>query len=120
MEYTINLRAEYQQQINDMIQPFAAFNNNINQFLVNNDGHAYEAFLETNFNITNNISTLANNEKVYESVIKVKVIGYIMGGGPNQKGPQVARKENFVEVRFPREHVILGDINEFTDDGYRP
>ena len=25
--YTINLRAEYQQQINDMIQPFAAFSN---------------------------------------------------------------------------------------------
>lgn len=120
LNYTINLRAEYQQQINDMLQPFAAFNNNINQFMISDSGHSYEAFLQTDFGIANNIGNLANNEKVYESKIQVRVIGYIMGGGPNQKGPQVARKENFVEVRFPREHVMLGDINDFSDDGYRP
>jgi len=57
---------------------------------------------------------------MYEATIKIKVIGYIMGAGPNQRGPQVARKENFVEVRFPRERVMLGDINDFSDDGYRP
>ena len=103
-----------------MIQPFAAFNNNINQFMISDSGHSYEAFLQTDFGISNNISNLANNEKVYESKIQIRVIGYVMGGGPNQKGPQVARRENFVEVRFPREHVILGDINEFSDEGYRP
>jgi len=118
--YEINLRAEYQQQINDMIRPFATFNNNVNQFMVSDSGHSYEAFLETNYGVTSNISNLANSEKVYEATIKIKVIGYVMGAGPNQKGPQVARKENFVEVRFPREHVMLGDINEFSDDGYRP
>jgi len=120
LNYTINLRAEYQQQINDMIQPFATFNNNINQFMISENGHSYEAFLQTDFGIKNNLSSLGNNEKVYESVVNIKVIGYIMGAGPNQKGPQVSRKENFVEVRFPREHVVLGDINEFSDGGYRP
>ena len=39
--------------------------------------------------------------------------------GNNQDGPQVKRHENFVEIKFPREHVILGDINDFSDDGYR-
>jgi len=120
LNYEFNLRAEYQQQINDMIRPFATFNNNINQFMISDSGHSYEAFLETNYGVTSNISNLANNEKIYEATIKIKVIGYIMGAGQNQKGPQVARKENFVEVRFPREHVMLGDINEFSDDGYRP
>ena len=118
--YDINLRAEYQQQINDMIRPFATFNNNINQFMISDSGHSYEAFLETNYGTTSNIGNLANNEKMYEATIKIKVIGYIMGAGPNQRGPQVARKENFVEVRFPRERVMLGDINDFSDDGYRP
>ena len=120
LNYEINLRAEYQQQINDMIRPFATFNNNINQFMIRDSGHSYEAFLETDYGVTSNISNLDSNEKVYEASIKIKVIGYIMGAGKNQKGPQVARKENFVEVRFPREHVMLGDINEFSDDGYRP
>jgi hypothetical protein len=106
--------------MNDMVQAFASFSNNINQFMISDSGHSYEAFLETNYGLTDNISNLGNNEKVYEAKIAVKVIGYIMGAGPNQKGPQVARKENFVEVRFPREQVILGDINEFSDDGYRP
>ena len=120
LNYDINLRAEYQQQINDMIRPFATFNNNINQFMISDSGHSYEAFLETNYGTTSNIGNLANNEKMYEATIKIKVIGHIMGAGPNQRGPQVARKENFVEVRFPRERVMLGDINDFSDDGYRP
>ena len=118
--YSINLRAEYQQQMNDMIRTFATFSNNVNQFLVSDSGHSYEAFLPSKYGLSSNIKNLSNNEKIYEASISVKVLGYIMGGGPNQKGPQVSRKENFVEVRFPREHVMLGDINEFSDDGYRP
>lgn len=120
MTYSINLRAEYQQQMNEMMQTFADFNNNINQFYISNSGHSYEAFLETDFGVTNNIGNLGNNENIYESKLSVKVIGYVMGAGQNHKGPLVSRKENFVEVRFPREHVMLGDINEFSDEGFRP
>jgi len=120
INYSISLRAEYQQQMNDMIRTFATFSNNINQFIIGKDGHTYEAFLPSKYGLTNNLNNLSNNEKIYESKIDINVLGYIMGGGPNQKGPQVSRRENFVEVRFPRERVMLGDINEFSDEGYRP
>ena len=65
------------------------------------------------------MSNLASNEKVYEATISMNVLGYLMGAGNNQDGPQVARHENFVDIKFPREHVIVGDINDFSDDGYR-
>ena len=49
-----------------------------------------------------------------------------MGDPDNQDGPKVAKYENSVEIKFPRERVIFGDINEFgiinrsEKDPYRP
>jgi hypothetical protein len=120
MSYKIYLRAEYQQQMNEIIAPFIMYTNNINQVMISNSGHTYEAFYDSDYGITNNLSNLASNEKVYEATISMNVLGYLMGAGNNQDGPQVARHENFVEIKFPREHVMLGDINDFSDDGFRP
>ena len=36
-----------------------------------------------------------------------------MGEGPNDDRPKVTVVENFVDVKIPRERVILGDINTF-------
>ena len=119
MSYKIYLRAEYQQQMNEMIAPFIMYTNNINQVMISDSGHTYEAFYDSDYGITNNLSNLASNEKVYEATISMNVLGYLMGAGNNQDGPQVARHENFVDIKFPREHVIVGDINDFSDDGYR-
>lgn len=120
ISYKIYLRTEYQQQMNEILAPFIMFTNNINQVYINDSGHSYEAFYDSNYSTTSNISNLANNEKIYEAVISMNVLGYLMGAGDNQDGPQVKRHENFVEVRFPRERVMLGDINDFSDDGFRP
>ena len=124
--YSIRLRAEYQQQMNEMLSPFLVYNNNINQFMISYDGHAYEAFIAPQYAIKNNIATMANNERVYESTLSIKVLGYLMGAPDNQDGPKVAKFENAVEIKFPRERVIFGDINEYgivnfeEKDPYRP
>ena len=36
-----------------------------------------------------------------------------MGEGPNDKKPKFTVVQNFVEVKIPRERVIVGDINTF-------
>ena len=36
-----------------------------------------------------------------------------MGEGPNDEKPKVSIEENVVEVKIPRERVIVGDINTF-------
>jgi len=120
VEYVINLRSDYQQQMNEMVQPFMTFAGNINQFLVEKDGHKYEAFIDINYAFSNNMSTLAGAEKLYETTISLKVLGYVFGADKNQEGPTVSYKENAVEIKIQRERVILGDINEFNEkEGYR-
>ena len=47
---------------------------------------------------------------MYETSIKIKVLGYLLGEGPNRERPKITIRENAVEVKIPRERVILGDI----------
>jgi len=118
--YAINLRADYQQQMNELMAPFLVYTGGFNQFILEKDGHAYEAFIETSYNTENNIASLAEEEKKYETVIKLRVLGYLLGADKNQEEPKITIRENPVEVKFRREHVILGDINEYNKkEGYR-
>ena len=118
--YAINLRTDYQQQMNEMMAPFLVYTGGFNQFILEKDGHAYEAFIETSYGTENNIASLAEEEKKYEAVIKLRVLGYLLGSDKNQEGPKITIRENPVEIKFRREHVILGDINEYNKkEGYR-
>tara|TARA_R100000234_G_C4905644_1_gene137607 strand:- start:378 stop:605 length:228 start_codon:yes stop_codon:yes gene_type:complete len=72
----------------------------------------YEAFVEDTYTTANNISSYEVDEKKYESSINIKVLGYLIGDGKNQKQPRVVRRENPVQVRFLRERVMVGDIDD--------
>jgi len=118
LSYSINLRADYQQQMNEMMSPFMTFAGGINQFIIERDGHTYEAFIESTLPTDNNLSALGEEEKKYETAIKIKVLGFIVGSGENQEQPKIGIRENRVQLRFQREKVILGDINEYSiNDG---
>jgi len=119
LTYSINLRTDYQQQMNEMLQPFAVYTNNINSFLVFSEYHKYEAFIDRSLNISDNLDNLLNEEKRYEATITLKVLGYVSDKGVNEDAQKVSVRENLVQVRFPREKVILGDMNQFGDEFYR-
>ena len=112
IDYTINLRADYQQQMNEMMQPFMVYTGGINQFKIEQDRHKYEAFIEDAYSMENNTASLAEEEKKYETTVKIKVLGYIWGADKNQETPHVVIRENPVEIRFQRERVIMGDIED--------
>ena len=118
MTYSINLRADYQAQLNQMIQPFLTYSNNITNFMIYSRNHKYEAFFES-ITFEDNVDNLAEEEKKYEASVKVKVLGYIMGEGVNSNIGDYSTTENQVKVVFPREHVIIGDINEFGDGFFK-
>ena len=74
-------------------------------------------FVEGDFSKSNNVADLGEEERTYISDIKLKVLGYLMGEGVNDPKPKITMVENFVEVKIPRERVIVGDINtSFRDD----
>ena len=113
--YSVVLKAEYLQQVNNMVQPLITRTGNINNFFIKKDGHKFEGFIQDDFGQNNNVSDLGEEERTYETKVDIKILGYLMGEGPNDDRPKLSIEENFVEVKIPRERVIAGDIREFVD-----
>ena len=108
--YSITLQGEYFQQINEMLTPFIVKTGQINNFFIEAEGHKFEGFLPQDFSQNNNVANLGDEERKFQTKIDIRILGYVLGAGKNEERPRVTVRENIVEVRIPREHVILGDI----------
>ena len=118
--YSISLFSEYQQQMNEMMNPFISLGGAINYFAIHRNGHTYEAFIQQDFSSENNVSQLAEEERKYKTKIDIKVLGYLIGEGKNQERPKMVYRENAVDVKIGRERVVLGDTPDFkTKTTYR-
>lgn len=105
VEYKINIMTNYQGQMNEIAQPFMAKTSQ-NYFVINKDDHRYECFVDPNFN-QDASSDLEEEERKYKSSITVKVLGYLNTIGENSTDPKIKVKENAVELKLPKENVIL-------------
>ncbi len=112
VEYKLTVMSEYQQQINEIITPFMTKTGAVNYFLIEKDNHRFEVFIDSDYALNNNAASLLEDARGYETEINFKVIGYIIGADKNEERPKIVRRENAVEIKIPREHVILGDIPE--------
>ena len=72
LSYSITLKAEYQQQINEMLTPFLVKTGQINQFIMYNDGHRFEGFLPKEFGANNNIAELGEEERTFETKFDIR------------------------------------------------
>jgi len=116
VNYAVILRTEYLQQMNELTMPFATLGGHINSFAITKDGHRYEVFVQSNLALDNNVSNMGANERIYKTQIDFEVLGYIIGDGPNRDRSKIIKQQNAVEVKIPREHVILGDIPDYIDN----
>jgi len=115
--YSITLRTEYQQQMNELVQPFITRPGIINSFYIERDGHRYESFVQSNYDLSNNVSDMTTEERRFETKVDVRVLGYLIGEGQNQDTPKFSIRENAVEVRIPRERVVWDDPIAVSGDG---
>ena len=116
LDYKIVVKTEYQQQMNDLTQPFMTRTGQINSFVMRRNGHLYEAFIDQGFNQSNNVANLAEDERQFTSEVNIKVLGYLIGEGNSDDRPIVTREESIVEIAFPRETVVpSGNDNFFID-----
>jgi len=107
--YTVVLRTEYQQQMNDLMTPFFTRTGQLNSFIFEYDGHKYEAFIQSDFGENKNTTSLNEEERMFETKVQIKVLGYLIGDGVNREKPQITIRENVVDVKISRERVITGD-----------
>jgi len=109
--YEITLRTEYQQQMNELMQPLIVYSGQINSFTISHENHNFECFFENNFSHNNNISNMNQEERKYETTINFRVLGYLMGEADNEKYPYFTKRENAVKFEIGRERTILNEEN---------
>ena len=121
--YNIVVRADYQQQINEIISTFVTKPNSsgINSVVLRADGHWYEAFIDGNHSVSSNANDMGESELTYEARISIKVLGYVLGSDKNDDTPKITVKENAIDIKISRERVATGEINPYldTDEDYR-
>ena len=110
INYDVVLTGQYQQQMNQMVTPFISKTGGINTFIITRDDHMYEAFIQQDFSQNNNVASMGEDERSYQTTVSIEVLGYLIGEDVNQDQPKIVVRENAVEVKMPREHVIMGDI----------
>jgi hypothetical protein len=105
-EYEIHLRTEYQQQMNELVQPFITNTGAGNYFIIENEGHRYEAFLDASYSLENNGDKLEQEERMFKTIIKLNVTGHMVNAGANELNTNIVYRENAVEVKIPREYTM--------------
>jgi hypothetical protein len=113
--YKISCRTEYQQQMNQILQPFLTKTGGINYFNIEKDGHSFESFMQSDFALESNVAEIGEDERYYQTTFDIKVLAYLIGAADNQETPRVVIRENAVEVKIGRERVILGDVIDHPD-----
>lgn len=117
VEYKISLKTEYQQQMNTLLTPFIARTGQINALSLKRNGHSYEVFIEQSFAHSNNVSSLSEDIREFNTEINIRVLGYLIGEGPNDDRPIVRVDENTVEYQFPQESTVpAGNATWFGGD----
>jgi len=113
IEYKISIKTEYQQQMNEITTPFITRTGQINSFILNRNGHTYEAFIDQGFSQNNNSANLGEESRLYSTDITIRVLGYLIGDGENDDRPIVRVDENFIEITFPQEGIVKEDEDGF-------
>lgn len=113
IEYKISLKTEYQQQMNQLVTPFIARTGQINSFVMNHNGHKYEAFIDQSFAQSNNVGNLGEDSRMFTTDITIRVLGYLIGEGENDDRPIVRVDENIVEITYPMEGIVKEDDEGF-------
>ena len=52
---------------------------------------------------------MGDDERMFETNVSIKVLGYLIGEGKNRERPKVTIRENYVKIRVSRERTMLGD-----------
>jgi len=111
LSYEVEIKTEFAQQMNELMQPLMTISGGINRFTIKRDGWHYEAFFKPSYEHENNGANLDNQQRQFITKVQVEVLGKLIGEGANRKQPEVAIRQNIVEVKIPREKIMVGDLD---------
>ena len=95
--------------MNQMLTPFITKPGGINYVIIEEGRLRYEAFVQEDFAQNNNIRNFSNEERKFETKVRIEVLGWLTGQGKNSLQPDYSIREGVVDVKIPRERVALAD-----------
>jgi len=113
--YEIAIKTQFQTQMNQLVTPFVTNTGGLNYFPLRRNGHFYEVFIQQEYSSEDNVGTLNEEERTYQTKVQLKVLAYLIGDGTNQAQPINVVRENPVEIRITRENANLGEKPELYD-----
>ena len=116
VSYEVVLISDYQQQMNQMMTPFLTRFSTPAVFNIKHEGNSYETFIEQSFSNQSNNTGLETEERIFQTTVNFKVLGYLIGDGTNQETPVVTVRESAAEVTIQRERAVVGDKPEYNAD----
>jgi len=117
IQYKVVIKAQFQKQINDILTSFLVYSGQINGFTIGNSDHRYEAFFPETFDANNNVATMGDDEKMYETNFTIRVLGYLLNDNKNSDHLEIEKRQSIVKVRMPRERIMIGDEHPYADEG---
>lgn len=111
--YKIVVKTDKYQHMNTIKSSLIKDGNNNEVFVIrSNNDHRYEAWL-SDYPVKAD-EFFDEKERIFESNMDLKVLGYIYGAEKNEDQPEVVVRENIVDVKIPRERSSLNEINILT------
>lgn len=105
--YNIEIMTQYQQQMNELLQPFIARTGSTKYFLIERDGYKYECFIDGQIASRNNTANMAVEERKYISTLTIKVLANLVSDGANEIKKVIKTYENAVDLKLNRQKVQI-------------
>ena len=121
--YNVSIVTEYQQQMNEVLSTFHTLTGDPAVFTISHESNAYEAFVDPAYNIDFKPDGIDLTERVFNTTISIKVLGYLIGAQDNQDVPLISKPQSPAKIRFSRERSMLGEEPDFQagrKDKFRP
>ena len=107
VSYKIQAQTQYQQQINEITQPFITSTSGVNHFSMTQDGHCYHGFIQGDFSQENNTAEMDTDGRTYMVNIEIKVLAHLISSSQNDNKPMISRRENAIDLKISQEYVIM-------------
>jgi hypothetical protein len=108
--YNIEILTQYQQQMNELIQPFLARTGSTKYFLIERDGYKYECFIDGQIQTKNNTNNMAVEERKHISALTIKVLANLVSDGVNEVKKVIKTYENAVDLKLNRQKVQIDGV----------
>lgn len=105
--YQISMRSEYIQQMNEMSTHFMVSGGSRNYFVLEHEGHRYEAFIQADFTQENNAASLGTDERMFTGNVTIQVLGYILDQEKIESAIKITQSP--AEIIIGRERAVLSD-----------